>query len=94
MLDGEALQLPPTAAANGLRAAGVLPAIAQVLRQHLGHVRPVPERPTDPPLFANAWGRPLTRFGVRYLLRKHVTAASHTAVSLRKKRIRPHSIRH
>ena len=46
------------------------------------------------PLFVNARGRPLTRFGVRYLLRKYVVSAGRTVVSLREKRIHPHSIRH
>ena len=46
------------------------------------------------PLFVNARGRPLTRFGVRYLLRKYVVSADRTVVSLREKRIHTHSIRH
>jgi len=34
------------------------------------------------------------RFGVRYLLRKHVAARGAQSMSLRGKRIHPHSIRH
>jgi site-specific recombinase XerD len=79
---------------NKVRLCPIWPATAQVLRQHLAQIRPNSERPIDPILFANARGRPLTRFGVRYLLSKYVTAASRTAVSLREKRIHPHSIRH
>jgi site-specific recombinase XerD len=45
------------------------------------------------PLFANRHGTKLTRFGVRYLLQKHIDA-SVAARSLRSKRIHPHSLRH
>lgn len=45
------------------------------------------------PLFANRHGTKLTRFGVRYLLQKHIDASS-AATSLRSKRIHPHSLRH
>jgi site-specific recombinase XerD len=48
----------------------------------------------DAPVFTNARGRPLTRFGVGYLLRKYIAAGSRTVTSLRDKRIHPHSIRH
>jgi site-specific recombinase XerD len=46
------------------------------------------------PLFLNSRGQPLTRFGVRYLLRKHCEGAEITAPSLQKKRLHPHSMRH
>jgi len=47
----------------------------------------------DPPLFANRHGTQLTRFGVRYLLKKHIDACS-LAPRLRGKHIHPHSLRH
>lgn len=47
----------------------------------------------DAPLFANRRGTKLTRFGVRYLLRKYIDASS-AAQSLRAKHIHPHSLRH
>ena len=46
------------------------------------------------PLFLNSRGQPLTRFGVRYLLRKHCERARTAAPSLKRKRLHPHSIRH
>jgi site-specific recombinase XerD len=46
------------------------------------------------PLFLNSQGQPLTRFGVRYLLRKHCDRARTTAPSLKRKRLHPHSMRH
>ena len=51
--------------------------------------------PTDQKqLFRNRQSRPLTRFGVRYLLRKHARTASLTARTLATKRIHPHVLRH
>jgi len=52
------------------------------------------EEATDAPLFVNRHGGKLTRFGVRYLLHKYVTASSATASTLQEKRIHPHSLRH
>jgi integrase/recombinase XerD len=48
----------------------------------------------DLTLFRNSHGGKLTRFGVRYLLRKYVTAAANNIETLRTKRIHPHSLRH
>ena len=47
----------------------------------------------DAPLFANRQGLKLSRFGVRYLLQKHIDACP-AAKSLRDKHIHPHSLRH
>ena len=45
-------------------------------------------------LFRNSRGGPLTRHGVRYLLRKHAAAASSEARTLATKRVHPHAMRH
>lgn len=45
-------------------------------------------------LFVNRHGQPLTRFGVRYLLNKHMETASVQCPTLSGKLIHPHSIRH
>ena len=51
--------------------------------------------PTDrQPLFRNRAGHPLTRFGVRYILRKHARAAATTVPTLGAKRVHPHKLRH
>jgi len=47
-----------------------------------------------PELFLNARGRPMTRSGFEYILRKHVQAALERCPSLAKKRISPHVLRH
>ncbi|KVZ50912.1 tyrosine-type recombinase/integrase [Burkholderia ubonensis] len=49
---------------------------------------------SDGLLFANRRGGKLTRFGVRYLLNKYISAATTTAGTLQEKRIHPHSLRH
>ena len=46
------------------------------------------------PLFVNSHGSKLTRFGVRYLLRKHIATAAERIPSIAEKRVHPHSIRH
>ena len=45
-------------------------------------------------LFLNHRGQPLTRFGVRFLLRKHLRRAAATAPTVAQKALHPHSLRH
>ncbi len=45
-------------------------------------------------IFLNHNGQPLTRFGVRYILRKYHELAKKHAPSLANKRLHPHSMRH
>ena len=49
--------------------------------------------PSDP-LFPNAHGGPMSRDGVEYLLAKHVAAAKKRCLTLSRKRISPHVLRH
>lgn len=46
------------------------------------------------PLFLNAAGRPLTRFGLRFIVRRCVTGAAASYPELAKKPISPHTFRH
>jgi site-specific recombinase XerD len=46
------------------------------------------------PLFRNQRGQPLTRFGVRYVLRKYAHLAISAAPTLATKRVHPHTMRH
>ncbi len=68
------------------------PQTAEILRALLA------ERGADPaatqPLFRNHHGEPLTRFGVRYLLRKYACVAQTAATTLDAKRVHPHVLRH
>ena len=45
-------------------------------------------------LFRNRRGEPLTRFGVRYILRAHALRAQESVPSLARKRVHPHTMRH
>lgn len=46
-----------------------------------------------PELFVNARGRPMSRWGVAYVLQHHAKTASHKCASLSKKPISPHVLR-
>jgi integrase/recombinase XerD len=76
---------------NRARLCPLWPATAKLLRDLIGQSE---ADPSDAFLFTNARGQQLTRFGVRYLLRKHVAAASRAAPTLCDKRLHPHSLRH
>lgn len=52
------------------------------------------ETMADKPVFLNAHGVAMTRFGVRYLLQKYVAIAAAAAPTLTGKRIHPHCLRH
>ena len=79
---------------NKVRLCPLWPVTAKLLRKLIDDEGPSTEEPADRFVFTNARGRPLTRFGVRYLLRKHVATAGRSIPSLRDKRIHPHSLRH
>jgi integrase/recombinase XerD len=49
---------------------------------------------SDAVLFLNHRGRPLTRFGVRFILAKHAARAQAVTPTLARKRVHPHSVRH
>jgi site-specific recombinase XerD len=48
----------------------------------------------DEPLFLNAVGQALSRFGVRHIVRKHVAGAARLHPELAARRISPHTFRH
>lgn len=66
---------------------------ANVLREYLEeqHIAPHDEAKS---VFANQCGQPLTRFGIRFIVKKHVQHAAAQVPSLRRKRLHPHSFRH
>jgi site-specific recombinase XerD len=49
---------------------------------------------SETPVFLNHCGKPLTRFGIRYVLAQRCARASKRVPQLRKKRLHPHSMRH
>ncbi len=74
------------------------------LATYLGHVniqstqvylrQRVPRDPRYEQVFLNANAYPLTRFGVRHILRKHVAQSQGKCPSLANKRVSPHTLRH
>jgi site-specific recombinase XerD len=70
----------------------IWPQTAEVLR-HLLAETGLDETSAEQ-LFRNCRGKPLTRFGVRYLLRKYADRASAVVPSLARKRVHPHTLRH
>ncbi|MEE8584321.1 MAG: hypothetical protein V3T83_05645, partial [Acidobacteriota bacterium] len=44
-------------------------------------------------IFLNAQGLPLTRFGIRWIVRKHAAKARLSCPSLRRKKVSPHTLR-
>jgi site-specific recombinase XerD len=87
---------PPIATLVGkgskTRVVPLWPETATLLEDHLKE-RGVARQP-DARLFVNARGQPLTRFGVRYILRTHLANASSTCTVLGQKRVSPHTFRH
>jgi site-specific recombinase XerD len=65
---------------------------ARLLQQHLADTGLDPQSPQA--LFRNHRGTPLTRFGARLILQRHVKRASAILPALKRKRIHPHSLRH
>jgi len=68
------------------------PETAHLLQKVLEE-RSVAPRPSVA-LFLNHRGQPVTRFGIRLILRKHLREAAKRTPSLKHKRLHPHSVRH
>jgi len=68
------------------------PETARALRTHLEQCQIGMHEPRS--VFLNHRGQPLTRFGVRLILQKHVRKAATRFTSLKNKRLHPHSVRH
>ena len=83
-----------TGKGNKVRICPIWPRTAALLKE-LIQKQPGPgQDPADRFVFLNSRGAPMTRFGVRYLLRQHVAVAGNTAPTLDGKRLHPHSLRH
>jgi integrase/recombinase XerD len=79
---------------NKIRLCPIWPRTAQLLRDMIRNERATVDSLADQPVFLNRRGAAMTRFGVRYLLRKYVAAGAKKAPTLAEKRIHPHSLRH
>jgi site-specific recombinase XerD len=65
---------------------------ARALRAHLAERKIGLDEPRS--VFLNHRNRPITRFGVRLILKKHVRKTARRVKSLKNKRLHPHSVRH
>jgi len=79
---------------NKIRLCPLWPATVKCLRVHIEQQARTQVDTDGARLFKNRSGAPLTRFGVRYLLRKYVRVGSDRVATLRDKRLHPHSMRH
>jgi integrase/recombinase XerD len=79
---------------NKVRLCPIWPRTAQLLKDLIQKHHDTGENSADQPIFLNAHGVAMTRFGVRYLLQKYVAAGTNAAPTLASKRIHPHSLRH
>lgn len=68
------------------------PQTAQVLRDHCEEYHL--DCGSDARVFLNHREQPLTRFGVRYIMAKHLNRARADVSTLKRKRLHPHSMRH
>jgi len=68
------------------------PETATLLKSYIAELRP--SRGSLNNVFINARGYPLTRFGVRYIIRSRIVAAAKHCPSLAQKKIGPHTFRH
>lgn len=68
------------------------PETAQLLKQYIADAGL--DSANSRILFLNHRGTPLTRFGARLILQRHVNRASALLPALKRKRIHPHSLRH
>ncbi|MCP4390061.1 MAG: site-specific integrase [Gammaproteobacteria bacterium] len=77
---------------NKERVCPLWPETVAALESYLHHRQvPVSEQAV---VFLNAKGEPLTRFGIRYIVRKYTRRATEKCPSLKDKKVSPHSIRH
>jgi site-specific recombinase XerD len=83
-----------TGKGNKVRLCPIWPRTAQLLNELIQKQHTDSGDPANQHIFLNSHGAPLTRFGVRYLLQKHVVACAEVAPTLTGKRIHPHSLRH
>ena len=49
---------------------------------------------SEVPLFLNANGKPITRFGIRYIVRQYAAKAASLCPSMKSKKVGPHTLRH
>jgi site-specific recombinase XerD len=79
---------------NKMRLCPIWSRTAKLLQQLVANTLSSSEESANRRLFLNRRGEPMTRFGVRYLLRKHLPKRLAGEPSGLDKRLHPHSLRH
>lgn len=79
---------------NKVRLCPIWPRTARLLQDLIQSQHGMVDNRADQLVFLNRQGLGLTRFGVRYLLRKYAAAGAKLAPALAEKRIHPHALRH
>ena len=91
-LQGAAPQVSLLGKGKKYRSCPLWPETAQALQDYLKFR--TPKEPATEQIFLNANGAPVTRFGVRHIIRKYAASARSQCSSLRAKTVTPHTIRH
>ncbi len=74
------------------RACPLWPETVQALQNYLEHREPSTKE--CPSVFLNANGKPITRFGMRTIVRKYAAKAGEACASIKAKKVSPHTVRH
>ena len=74
------------------RACPLWPETVQALQNYLEHREP--STTECPSVFLSANGNPITRFGMRYIVRQYAAKAGEACASIRAKKVSPHTVRH
>ena len=74
------------------RACPLWPDTIQALQNYLQHREP--SATESPSVFFNANGKPITRFGIRHIVRKYAAKAGQACASIKAKKVSPHMVRH
>jgi integrase/recombinase XerD len=88
--------IPPLVTITGkgrkIRQVPLWPETAILLKSYIAERKASQDIPNN--VFLNARGQPLTRFGIRHILRKRIAAAVEGCPSLSRKNVGPHTFRH
>jgi site-specific recombinase XerD len=74
------------------RACPLWPETIQALQNYLEHREP--SATEYPSVFLNANGKPITRFGIRHIVRQYAAKAGEACASIKAKKVSPHTVRH
>ena len=85
-------QVKLTGKGNKERVCPLWPETVTALQNYLDHRDPDASEVTS--VFINANGKPITRFGIRYIVRQYAAKAGKACSSLNSKKVSPHTLRH